>query len=101
MSGLDNPREAIMTVWQQVQQMMGRTLRTGSKGKEFTIDVVQDDYLVVKPRAGDPRLVLRQMIDRVAGLGPSRDDLTLARLKEAFPKNRNLSYILAIIQAVA
>ena len=88
-------------LWQKVRGLRGRTLCTDGQEKEFKVDTVQDDYLVVRPREGDPRLILSRMIHQVIDLRLKDDELTLARLREEFPKDRSLSYILAIVHAIS
>ncbi len=92
--------EAVMDTWEQIRHLVGRTLTTSDRGSPFTVDVVRDGYLVVLPDGRQPRLILRRAVDDAAALAAGNEELTLAQLRREFPKDRSLSYILAILQAV-
>jgi len=89
-----------MDYWQRVRHLTGKTFHTVGRGKEFKLDTVQDNYLVVIPHEGVPRVIERESFERGVALGLGDNNLTLARLREALPQNRDLSYLLAILREV-
>jgi hypothetical protein len=88
-----------MGVWKRIGDLKGRDLETRDQGRGFKVDAVGENYRVVVPTTGDPRLIYRRAIEAACALGLDDTELTLGRLREEFPKDRNLSYILALMLA--
>ena len=93
-------------VWERIESLEGRTLRTIAHGKEFEIVRVNRNRqqavgIQVKPRGSmaRPRSILRRNLEKAYDL-KARGVLTGTA---DFPRNgirtRNASYILAILEA--
>ena len=91
--GDDSSKGDPMDFWQQIRQLEGRQLKTLERGKNFTVDLVSDKYVVVQPEGGIPRLILSQTLKDAANLELGDQTLTLGLLREKFKGNRTLSYV--------
>jgi hypothetical protein len=84
--------------WERVRRLEGATILTLHKVKPFVVCKVEDDRVRFRPDdgKGSERSVRRDQIERIASLRLSREELR-RRAQEEFPKNRNTSYIAAIV----
>lgn len=84
-------------VWARVRRLEGETLSTLHQNKPFTVVEVRDDCVLVRPEDGNGavRLVRRDRIEHIAGLGLTGDEL-VQRVRQEYPDSRNTSYIAAL-----
>jgi hypothetical protein len=90
-----------MSIWEQVGNLEGETLKTATRRNLFKIDVVREAYLVIIPRDHEPRLILRKDFEIAAKVKPPYGKDGLSCLRAAMPRHQHLSYILAIIRQIA
>ena len=90
-----------MSIWNQVEQLKGKTLLTRAQHKEFeVIDVLSDRIqFVPKNGHGTLRWLDRVSIEQIAGMNLDESDLIPSRLAQEFPNDQNLSYMAAIVHA--
>lgn len=91
-----------MSDWNKVQNLQGKTLRTISRGKNFTIVTVTQDRVVFIPQDGNgtPRWVSRGMIDHLIALRIDKSELSPSRIAREFPNDRNSAYLAAILTEI-
>jgi uncharacterized protein YunC (DUF1805 family) len=90
-----------MNVWEQIRQLSGCELHTAEQNKNFKVDAVGAESLVVVIEDGNPHPIKRSSMEKAVELHRADSGLTRAQLQEALPGNRTTSYILAICAKLA
>ncbi len=88
------------TVWEQVGQLEGQTLRTKT-GKVFRVVSVERQYVTVEPeRTGTPRRIRRSEVEAAYDLHLPLEELTATRLIKERVTVVNPVYIVAMLKAM-
>lgn len=89
------------SLWEQVKQLEGRTLRT-KYGKAFQVASVDDRYVTVIPdQTGTPRRIRRIEMESAYDLHLPLENLTAKRLVEERVTAFNPVYLVSMLKAIA
>lgn len=86
----------MLAIWDRVRQLEGATLFTLDRGKLFSVLAVEGIRVLPQDGKGAERKIRRDRLERIAGLGLSRDELR-RRVAEEYQGSQNTSYIAALV----
>jgi hypothetical protein len=91
----------MLTVWEIVKELEGKSINTLVRKKPFKIHGVLDDRIIYIPKtSGSPRWSYRKDIEYLVELRKKKGKLSPSDIAAEFPKEYNSSYMAAVVDTV-